>query len=141
MKKTPTSQAPAQSKPESKPDERALSWAGDEFVGTVGRHTGRLQMRWLRTGNTLTIQTLAYWFTYVRDRDHANINITVKANAGGEYKLNSPDEMQQRGLWITWDTNKTLTVGNSTQFSANIEFIPDTGGIDDRVNVSKTYAI
>lgn len=139
MKKTPTGQeAPT---PEPKPTESSVNWAGHEFVKTIGHNTGRLQMRWLRSGSTLTIQALRYWFTHVNNRNKANINISVKANAAGEYKLNSPDSMQQKGVWLPWDTNGSLAVGNSTHITVAVTFIPDTGGPDDRGTDTQTFTI
>jgi hypothetical protein len=143
MKKTPTGQeAPTpKPKPKPKPADSGVNWAGHEFVKTIGHNTGRLQMRWLRSGSTLTIQALRYWFTYVNNRNKANINISVKANAAGEYKLNSPDSMQQKGVWLTWDTNGSLAVGNSTHITVAVTFIPDTGGPDDRGTDTHTFTI
>lgn len=98
-------------------------------------------MRWLRSGNSLTIQTLRYMITGNGSRNSANINIVAKAHAAGEWKLNSPDDRKQDGIWYPWDTNGSLPLGTSTRITITVVFIFDMGGPDDRKTVSAEFNV
>lgn len=130
-----------QDKTESTNPEAPMNWVGHTFTGSITGHTGKLEMRWYRSGNTLTIQTLRYMFTGNGSRNKANINIKVKPNAAGEWKLNSPDDRKQDGNWHTWDTQGALTLGSSNKITVEVEFIFDLSGIDDRHIVTVTFNV
>lgn len=116
------------------------AWVGDTFSGSAGGHTGHLEMRWLRSGNSLAIQTLRYMITGNGTRNKANINIIVHAHYGKEWKLDSNDRKQD-GTWHTWDTNGTLDLGNATHITVKVVFIFDLGGPDDRATIIREYAV
>lgn len=119
----------------------AVSWEGDRFSGSASGHTGNLDMRWNRVGSNLTVETVRYMFTANGDRHSANINFEVKAENGATWKLNSPDNRRQDGLWNDWATTHTIAVGASGWIDIFVTFIFDMGGPDDRRTVSKRVDI
>ncbi|MGB3124273.1 MAG: hypothetical protein WBB95_10725 [Pseudomonas sp.] len=118
-----------------------MNWAGHTFTASASASTGNLEMRWLRSGNTLTIETLRYKFTSVPNHNKANINIVVDAHSAGDWKLNSPDNRIQDGQWHTWGALGALALGNSTRITVKVVFIFDKGGPDDRGTATFDFSV
>lgn len=117
------------------------NWVGHTFVGSASGHTGRVEMRWLRIGNNLTIEVPRYMFSAIANHNKANINIIVDAHNAGEWELKSPDDRKQDGQWHPWGAGGTLALGSSTRITVKVVLIFDMGGPDDKATVILVFNV